>query len=139
MKKQILILSAVLALSGCMTPQEQAARDAENARLAAIEAAKLEAFRVQYCTQIGAPQGSPNYYDCRMNLEKLAVQQDIAAKQIEASADESKKDRDQERWHRYEDQRDTEKFRKDMMKIEQLRASTPPLTQTVIITPPPAN
>lgn len=56
-------VAALLLVSGCITPQQ------------------IEANKQQYCANLGAPVGSPNYYDCRKSLE-----QQLAAEQMQQAA-----------------------------------------------------
>lgn len=48
-----------LLLASCMTPEQIAAQKQE-----------IERRKVQFCANMGAPPGSPNYYDCRMRIER---------------------------------------------------------------------
>lgn len=66
--KRLLLLS-ILCLTGC----------AELAQMQAEEQAQIESNKKQYCANLGAPEGSPNYYDCRLRVEQ-AIETKEAAK-----------------------------------------------------------
>lgn len=62
----------VLALSGCNTAEQDAARAAEHTRIINADiAAHEEAQRKQYCADLGTPEGTPNYNECRFKLNEL--------------------------------------------------------------------
>lgn len=72
MKNRVIsVYLVILALTGCITPEQREAR--EEQRQIAIEQKKQ-----QYCANIGAPAGSDKYYDCRKWLE-----QEIATEQAQ--------------------------------------------------------
>jgi hypothetical protein len=60
--KKLILISAFL-LSGC----------AELAAMEAQQQAQIENNKKQYCANMGAPEGSPNYYNCRTNLEQMLM------------------------------------------------------------------
>lgn len=63
--KKISAIIIIFLLSGCMTPEQIAAQERE-----------IEQRKADYCASLGAPPGSPNYYDCRLRVEQqLAYEQ----------------------------------------------------------------
>lgn len=55
-------LFLLLLLTGCVSPEQRQAR--MNAEAAAIDYQKKV-----HCANMGAPEGSKNYYDCRKSIE----------------------------------------------------------------------
>lgn len=67
------LLCGLLLLPGC----------AELAEMKAAQQAEIEFNKKQYCANLGAPEGSENYFNCRQTLEGQLIQQAQAAQQQE--------------------------------------------------------
>lgn len=78
MGKHIISIVAFVLISGCvtLTPQE------------------IEANKKRHCADLGAPEGSKNYYDCRKDLEHRL----IAVERIEQQANAQRAQQQQEFW-----------------------------------------
>jgi N-acetylmuramic acid 6-phosphate (MurNAc-6-P) etherase len=68
-------LALLFLLSGCVTPQQRL----EQAR---AEAAQIDYNKKVYCTQMGAPEGSKNYYDCRKTIEQIETARQMQQMEI---------------------------------------------------------
>jgi hypothetical protein len=55
---RILLIFLTILLSSCVSPAE------------------MEERKKQYCANLGAAEGSPNYYHCRQSLERRIIERD---------------------------------------------------------------
>lgn len=71
--KEHLPLLLVFLLTSCMTPEQIAAQKQE-----------IEQRKAEYCSNLGAPPGSPNYYDCRLRIEQQLMLESQMERQRQA-------------------------------------------------------